>query len=99
EFRISTDPEQRIRALAGFFWEKFVIDDNMNFNYLGIPQCSPANLAAALAGGPDCLSAVGPLPGAYASDPGLRENMNNAFGEDVQRGYKQYAFFASVDLD
>src|SRR5262249_13609814 len=51
------------------------------------------------AGGPDCLAAVGPVPGSWASDPHLRENMNNAFGEDVQRGYKQYAFFASVDFD
>jgi iron complex outermembrane recepter protein len=99
ELRVSTGEDRRLRALLGAFWEKFVIDDNMNFNYLAIPQCSPANLSVALAGGPDCLSAVGPFPGVYASDPSLRENMNNAFGEDVQRGYKQYAFFASVDFD
>jgi len=99
EVRLSTPEESRVRALVGAYWEKFVINDDMNFNYLGIPQCSEANLAIALAGGPDCLSAVGPLPGTHASNPGLRENMNNAFGEDVQRGYKQYAFFASVDFD
>jgi iron complex outermembrane receptor protein len=101
ELRFSTDPEQRIRALAGFFWEKFVIDDNMNFNYLSIPQCNPGyNIAGALAGTvPDCLSAVGPVPGTYASDPNVRENINNAFGEDEQRGYKQRAFFASIDFD
>src|SRR5262249_4055135 len=87
------------RALFGAYWEKFVIDDDMNFNYLDVPQCSPANLAIALNGGPDCLSAVGPLPGSNASAPGLRENMHNAFGNDVQRGYRQYAFFASLDLD
>ena len=33
-----------MRGLAGFYWEKFVIDDNMNFNYLGIPQCDQAAL-------------------------------------------------------
>jgi iron complex outermembrane receptor protein len=99
ELRVSTGEDHRVRALLGAFWEKFVIDDNMNFDYLSIPQCSPANLSVALAGGPACLSAVGPFPGAYASDPSLRENMNNAFGEDVQRGYRQYAFFASVDFD
>jgi outer membrane receptor protein involved in Fe transport len=99
ELRVSTGEDHRVRALLGAYWEKFVIDDNMNFNYLAIPQCSPANLAVALAGGPDCLSAVGPLPGVYASDPSLRENMNNSFGQDVQRGYRQYAFFASVDFD
>jgi iron complex outermembrane recepter protein len=101
EFRVSTDPEQRIRALAGFFWEKFVIDDNMNFNYLSIPQCATqAQVNAGLTGtGPDCLSAVGPVPGTYASDPSLRLNINNAFGEDEQRGYKQRAFFGSIDFD
>src|SRR5258706_9166041 len=32
-------------------------------------------------------------------DPGLRLDSNTAFGEDVYRGYKQTAFFASFDLD
>ena len=99
EIRLSTDERRRVRALLGAYWEKFVINDDQNFNYLGIPQCSPENLAIALAGGPDCLSAVGPLPGTQASNPGLRENMGDAFGDDVQRGYKQYAVFASVDFD
>jgi iron complex outermembrane receptor protein len=99
ELRVSTGEDHRVRALLGGYWEKFVIDDNMTFDYLSIPQCDPANLAVALAGGPDCLSAVGPFPGVYASDPSLRENMNNAFGEDTQRGYRQYALFASVDID
>jgi len=101
ELRISTDPEQRIRGLAGFFWEKFVIDDDMNFNYLSIPQCNTqAQVTAGLAGtGPDCLSAVGPIPGTYSSNGGLRTDINDAFGEDEQRGYKQRAFFASVDFD
>src|SRR5215470_12989343 len=99
ELRITTSEEHRVRALVGAYWEKFVIYNNMNFNYLVIPQCSPENLTAALAGGAACLSAVGPLPGTQASDPSLRENMNDAFGEDLRRGYKQYAFFASVDFD
>jgi iron complex outermembrane receptor protein len=99
EFRISTPDDFRLRGLFGAFWEKFVIDDQMNFNYLGIPQCTPANLAAANAGGPFCLSAVGPVPGAFATDPSLRVDSNTAFGEDAQRGYKQTAFFASLDFD
>jgi outer membrane receptor protein involved in Fe transport len=99
EVRVSSTEEHRLRALVGAFWEKFVINDQANWNYLAIPQCNPANLAIALAGGADCLSAVGPLPGTHAGDPSLRENMNNAYGDDVQRGYKQYAFFASVDFD
>ena len=99
EIRLSIGEEHRARALVGAYWEKFVIDDDMNFNYLSIPQCSADNLATALAGGPDCLSAVGPLPGSWAGNPGLRENTGDAFGQDVQRGYKQYALFASVDFD
>jgi iron complex outermembrane recepter protein len=64
-----------------------------------LPQCDPTNLAAALAGGADCLSAVGPVPGAFATNPQLRTDTNTAFGEDAQRGYKQTALFGSVDFD
>jgi iron complex outermembrane recepter protein len=99
ELRLQSNQDNRIRGLLGVYWEKFVIDDQMNFNYMAIPQCSPSNLAIAQAGGADCLSAVGPVPGAWAADPSLRENSNTAFGEDAQRGYKQTAVFASIDLD
>jgi iron complex outermembrane receptor protein len=99
EIRLSTNEDYRVRGTFGAFWEKFNIKDNMNFNYLGMPQCNAGNLAISLAGGPDCVAAVGPIPGFYASDPSLRVNTNTAFGEDVERGYKQTAFFASVDFD
>jgi len=99
ELRVSTNTDWRIRGLAGLYWEKFNINDDMNFNYLGIPQCSADVLAQNAAGGPDCLSAVGPVPGAYAGHPGLRTDANTAFGEDVQRGYKQRAAFVSADFD
>jgi iron complex outermembrane recepter protein len=71
----------------------------MNFNYLSIPQCDAANLAISEAGGPGCVSAVGPIPGNYAGDPNLRENSDTSFGEDVERGYRQTAFFTSIDFD
>ncbi len=99
ELRISSNADYRVRGVAGLYWEKFNIDDDQNFNYLGIPQCSQDALDRALAGGPDCLSAVGPMPGAFASHPGLRTDSNTAFGEDVQRGYKQRAAFVSADFD
>jgi len=99
ELRVSTNSDYRIRGLAGLYWEKFNIDDDMNFNYLGIPQCSADVLAGALGNGLDCLSAVGPTPGAFANHPGLRTDTHTAFGEDVSRGYKQRAAFASVDFD
>jgi outer membrane receptor protein involved in Fe transport len=99
EIRVQTSDDNRLRATVGAYWEKFNIKDNMNFNYLTIPQCTPANLAISAAGGPDCVEAVGPVPGYYATDPSLRVGTNTAFGEDVQRGYKQLAFFASFDFD
>jgi iron complex outermembrane recepter protein len=102
EIRISTNEDYRLRGVFGAFWEKFEIDDQMNFNYLSIPECGPAGsatLTAALGTGPDCISSVGPIPGNPASSPGLRLNSNTAFGEDVQRGYTQTAFFTSIDFD
>lgn len=99
EFRVSTNEDYRLRGLVGAFWEKFVIYDDMNFNYMPIPQCSPANLAISQAGGPDCVTTVGPMAGFYAWHPGYRSDSNTAFGEDVMRGYKQTAFFGSVDFD
>jgi outer membrane receptor protein involved in Fe transport len=99
EIRLSTSEDNRLRGVFGAFWEEFIIKDQMNFNYLSIPQCDAANLAISQAGGPDCVSAVGPIPGNYATDPSLRENSDTAFGEDVKRGYRQTAFFTSIDFD
>jgi len=98
EIRVSTPDDKDVRGILGAYYEKFVIDDQMNFNYLDDPQCTTANLSTALAGGPDCVSAVGPVPGTPAVDPGLRSS-NTAFGEDAQRGYSQIAFFGSADYD
>jgi iron complex outermembrane recepter protein len=99
ELRVSTPDDWRLRGLVGAFYEDFKIYDEMNFHYLPPPQCSPANLAISAAGGPDCLSAVGPLPGFFANDPSVRVGSNTAFGEDVMRGYRQLAFFGSGDFD
>jgi iron complex outermembrane receptor protein len=101
EIRVSTNEDYRLRGLFGAFYEKFDIYDQMNFNYLPIPQCGstvPAGLTPT-SGGADCLSAVGPVPGYPASTPGLRLGTNSAFGEDVHRGYSQTAFFGSLDFD
>lgn len=99
EFRVSSNEDYRIRGLAGAYWEKFVIYDDMNFNYMPMPQCNPQNLAISQAGGADCVTSVGTIPGYYAWHPGYRENSNTAFGEDVMRGYRQTAFFGSIDID
>src|SRR5262249_52700796 len=96
EIRLSTPDDWRVRGLLGAFWEDFQIKDDMNFLQKTIPSCTPANLAAALAGGPICLSNVTPVMAAI--DPTTRGDNTN-FGEDLQRGYKQTAVFGSVDFD
>jgi len=98
EFRLSTPDDWRARGIVGAYWEDFEILDNMNFLYKTIPSCTPANLTLATAGGAPCVANVGPAAGSTASVPGVR-NDNVAFGEDVQRGYKQTAAFASFDYD
>jgi len=100
EFRISTDEELRVRGLAGAYWERFDLYDQQNQNYMAIPQCNAQNLATSLAGGPDCVTSVGPvLPGYYAANPTYRTDSDTAFGFDAARGYRQTAFFGSVDID
>jgi len=96
ELRVSTPDDWRLRGLVGAFWEDFEIKDDMNFNQKSIPSCTQANLAAALAGGPICLANVTPRQAAL--DPSTRGDNTN-FGEDLQRGYKQTAGFASIDFD
>jgi outer membrane receptor protein involved in Fe transport len=97
ELRLSTPDDMRWRGLLGGFWENFEIKDDMNFNQKSIPSCTPANLAAALLpGGPICLADVTPVQAAL--DPTTRPDNTN-FGEDLRRGYKQTAVFASMDFD
>ena len=98
EVRISTPDDWRLRAIGGAYWEEFHIYDDMNFNYKTIPSCNPANLTAALAGGPVCVADVRTAPGSTANAPGVRSDAT-AFGEDTQRGYNQYAVFGSADFD
>jgi iron complex outermembrane receptor protein len=98
EVRLSTPDTWRLRGIIGAYYEQFRIDDVMNFNYKTDPACTPANLAAAQAGGPVCVADVRTAPGSTANDPGVRGD-NTAFGEDTQRGYDQTAFFGSFDFD
>ena len=99
ELRLSTPDEWRLRGLLGFYQENFNIADDMNFLYKSIPACSEGNnLAVAEAGGPVCVGNVGPADLPTTIDPSVR-NDNTAFGEDVHRGYSQYAVFTSIDFD
>ena len=99
EFRISSPDSGRIRIIAGAYYESFKIQDNQDWHYKTIPQCSPTlTNAQNQAAGNICLGLVAPNPAATLNIPGPR-GPAVAFGEDIQRGYKQYAAFASVDFD
>jgi len=94
ELRVQSPEGKRIRAIVGAFYENYKIDDVMRFNYTGIPGCSTSVIAANAA----CVGQVSTYPGTTANQPGL-EPSGTTFGEDTQRGYRQYAFFGSVDFD
>jgi outer membrane receptor protein involved in Fe transport len=88
---VSTPDDWRTRAILGAFWEELRIKDQTDWMYKTLPPCTAA-------GQTGCMTDVGPAPGSTTTNPNTR-NDNTAFFEDVQRGYKQYAFFTSVDFD
>ncbi|HEY0748953.1 MAG TPA: TonB-dependent receptor, partial [Steroidobacteraceae bacterium] len=79
------------RGIVGAFWEDLRIQDQTNWQYKTLPPCTAAGQLG-------CMTDVGPTPGATLNNPNTR-NDSTAFFEDVHRGYKQYAFFTSVDFD
>ncbi len=91
EVRISTPDSWRARAIAGAFYEDFEIQDQTQWYFKSLPSCTGTVTTG-------CLTDVYPVPGtttAGAPPP----SGNTSFFEDIQRGYKQYAFFVSGDLD
>jgi iron complex outermembrane recepter protein len=91
EFRLSTPDDWRTRAILGAFYEDLRIDDQTDWLYKTLPACTTTGQLG-------CFSDVAPAPGANVNNPNTR-NDNVAFFEDIKRGYKQYAFFTSVDFD
>lgn len=99
EFRISSPDDKRIRVIVGGYYENFKIFDNQDWDYRTIPTCDASLTAAAIsAAGTICVGAVAPSPNATLNVPGPR-GPAVGFGEDTQRGFKQYAAFGSVDFD
>jgi outer membrane receptor protein involved in Fe transport len=91
EIRLSTPDDWRTRGIIGAFWENFEVDDNTDWFYKSLPACTAA-------GQTGCMTDIQPPPGSTATEPGVRSD-NDAFLDDIQRGYKQYAFFGSADYD
>jgi outer membrane receptor protein involved in Fe transport len=99
EIRVSTPDTWRLRAIGGLYQEQFRVQDVMDFNYKTVPACHQNNnLAVALAGGAPCFGNAATVPNTTANQPGVRPD-GSGFGEDVQRGYSQYAAFGQVDFD
>ncbi len=91
EFRVSTPDDWRMRGIVGAYWEELQIDDQLNWQYKTLPACTLTVTAG-------CLTDVATIPGTSVNNPGTR-NDNVAFFNDVQRGYRQTAFFTSLDFD
>lgn len=112
EFRLSTPDDKRIRGLAGLFWEDYKIEEQVDwlyktavdyFNPIGPPtgyftvNGSPQlpNGKAVAYNTPGAVFVPGP---ATSLNSAVRQD-NVAFFDDITRGYKQKAAFASVDFD
>jgi len=99
EFRVSTPEGKRFRAILGGYYESFKIHDNQDWDYKTIPACDSSLSAAQIAAsGSVCLGDVAPNPAATLNVQGAR-GPGVAFGEDTQRGYRQFAAFGSADFD
>ena len=65
ELRVSTPDNWRFRAIGGFFYEKFQVQDRTNFDYLTAPGFTP----------------IGPPPGSTAIDPNTRAAETGFFND------------------
>jgi iron complex outermembrane receptor protein len=112
ELRVSTPAGWRIRGIGGLFYENYQIQEQTDWFYLtALPFFHPIgpptgyytlNGSSRLPDG----SLVGPFaPGAvFVPGPVTSNNPNvrllgDAYFDDVTRGYKQKAAYASVDFD
>jgi iron complex outermembrane receptor protein len=91
ELRVSTPDDWRVRALGGLFWENFTIHEQTDWFYGSSPNFYPV-------GPPTLDPATGGLYPATSNNPDVRP-LNDAFFDDITRGYKQKAAFASIDFD
>jgi iron complex outermembrane recepter protein len=82
EMRLSTPDDWRLRGIVGVFWEYQAVHDNADWLYRTAPG----------------FTAIGPPPGVYANNPGIRPDDDGYF-DDVTRGYHQRAAFTSIDFD
>jgi iron complex outermembrane receptor protein len=94
ELRFSTPTDWKVTAIAGAFWEKRNLNDQTDWLYKSVPECST--------GGPgSCFLWLDPSAAPKFDDASVnnpdRRRPTTGFFDDFRRTYKQTAFFASVD--
>jgi iron complex outermembrane receptor protein len=89
ELRLSTPDDKRLRGTIGVYWENYKIVDQTQWSYVTVPVCSPTGLNV------NCYLPIQPWPGS----PPFTPLPPTGFFDDVERGYKQLAEFASLDID
>ena len=104
ELRLSTPDDWRLRTIGGLYWERYTIHDQVDWDYrsaqmpfgdIGPPTqyCVNAQGYATQYGEGTCVN----YP-VTSNNPNPR-GANDAFSDDVTRGYTQRAAFTSVDFD
>jgi iron complex outermembrane recepter protein len=112
ELRMSTPDDWRIRGIGGLFYEKYQIQDQVDFFYLtALPYFTPVGPPTGyytLNGStvqPNGNPVLFNTPGAvFLAAPATSNNPNvrplgDGFFNDITRGYIQKAAYASVDVD
>ena len=94
EFRLSTPQDWTISGIAGVFWEQRKLNDDTEWQYKSVPECStggPASCFLYLS-----ASESGKFSNSSMNNMG-RRNSSVGFVDDFQRTYTQKAFFISAD--
>jgi iron complex outermembrane receptor protein len=112
ELRVSTPGDWRIRAVGGLFFEKYQIQDQVDWFYLtALPYFNPVGPPTGyytLNGStvqPNGRPVMYNTPGAvFVPSPVTSINpssrpLGDSFFHDITRGYKQQAAYTSVDFD
>ena len=94
EFRLSTPSDWVVSGIAGVFWERRKLNDDTEWLYKSVPECST--------GGPaSCFLYLDPSATTKFNDASMndkgRRNSSTGFADDFQRTYTQKAAFASAD--
>jgi iron complex outermembrane recepter protein len=105
ELRLSTPGDWRARAVGGLFYENYKIQDQWDWFYLtALPYFNPVGPPTgyfAYDGQQVCVCHPGAVFVPYPvtlNNPNVRP-LGDAFFNDITRGYRQKAAYASVDVE